>query len=49
MTGDDPRYGVEVRTESLLGPDYFACLRRHGVAHVFSSWTRMPAIGEPAA
>ncbi len=37
--------GVEMRTKSLLGPDYFACLRRHGVAHVFNSWTHMPAIG----
>jgi uncharacterized protein YecE (DUF72 family) len=43
---DTFRYGVEVRTESLLGRDYFACLRRHRVAHVFNSWTRMPAIGE---
>ncbi|MBI5394654.1 MAG: DUF72 domain-containing protein [Verrucomicrobia bacterium] len=42
---DTFRYGVEVRTESLLGPDYFACLRRHRVAHVFNSWTRMPAVG----
>ena len=25
---------------------YFAVLREHGVAHVFSSWTRMPAIGD---
>lgn len=43
---DGFRYGVEVRTESLLGPDYFACLRSHRVAHVFNSWTRMPALGE---
>jgi uncharacterized protein YecE (DUF72 family) len=39
-------YSVELRTRSLLGSDYFACLRRHRVAHVFNSWTRMPAIGE---
>ena len=25
---------------------YFAVLREHEVAHVFSSWTRMPAIGD---
>ena len=40
------RYGVEVRTPGLLGADCFACLRSHRVAHVFNSWTRMPAIGE---
>ena len=45
--------GVELRTPALFGKDYFACLQRHGVAHVFNSWTHMPAIGaqleEPAA
>ncbi len=39
------RYGVEVRTDNLLGPEYFKCLHRHGAAHVFNSWTRMPTIG----
>ena len=38
-------YAVEVRNEEYLTPMYFAVLREHGVAHVFSSWTRMPPIG----
>ena len=38
-------YGVEIRNEEYLTPDYFAMLRRHRVAHVFNSWTRMPPIG----
>ena len=38
------RYSVEIRNPEYLGPDYFACLRAHGVAHVFNSWTRMPEI-----
>ncbi len=41
----DAQYGVEVRNEEFLTPMYFAVLREHGVAHVFSSWTRMPPIG----
>ena len=39
------RYAVEIRNEEFLTPMYFAVLREHGVAHVFSSWTRMPPIG----
>ena len=42
-------YSVEIRTAPLLGADYFACLRRHGVGHAFNSWTRMPTIGEQVA
>ena len=38
-------YAVEMRNEEFLTPMYFAVLREHGVAHVFSSWTRMPALG----
>ena len=41
----DFRYAVEIRNPEFLSPKYFACLRSHGVAHVFSSWTRMPEIG----
>ncbi len=40
------QYAVEVRNEEFLTPMYFAVLREHGVAHVFSSWTRMPTIGD---
>jgi len=42
----DLRYAVEIRNSEFLAPEYFAVLRDHGVAHVFNSWTRMPAIGE---
>jgi len=38
-------YAVEVRNPEFLTPAYFEVLRGHDVAHVFSSWTRMPAIG----
>jgi uncharacterized protein YecE (DUF72 family) len=40
-----PRYSVEIRNPEFLSPDYFACLQRHGAAHVFSAWTRMPELG----
>ena len=40
-----PGYAVEVRNPEFLVPAYFAVLREHDVAHVFSSWTRMPAMG----
>ena len=39
------RYAVEVRNPEFLTPAYFAVLRGHDVAHVFSSWTRMPSLG----
>ncbi len=38
------RYAVEVRNRSFLHPDYFAMLRQYGVAHVFTSWTKMPKL-----
>ena len=41
----DVAYAVEVRNPEFLHPAYFAVLREHGVAHLFNSWTRMPAIG----
>ena len=42
----DFRYAVEIRNQEFLEPEYFACLRYRGVAHVFNAWTRMPPIGE---
>jgi Protein of unknown function DUF72 len=42
------RYAVEVRNQEFLAAEYFACLRNHGVAHVFNAWTRMPDIAEQA-
>jgi uncharacterized protein YecE (DUF72 family) len=39
------RYAVEVRDPEFLQPDYFACLRTYGVAHVYNAWARMPELG----
>jgi uncharacterized protein YecE (DUF72 family) len=41
----DWRYAVELRNPELLDPRHGAVLARHGVAHVFNSWTAMPPIG----
>jgi uncharacterized protein YecE (DUF72 family) len=41
----DFRYAVELRNPELLDPRHGAVLVRHGVAHVFNSWTEMPPIG----
>ncbi|MFN2572085.1 MAG: DUF72 domain-containing protein [Gemmatimonadales bacterium] len=42
----DFRYSVELRNSELLTGVHGEVLRRHGVAHVFNSWTEMPSIGE---
>lgn len=42
----DFRYGVELRNPELLTGVHGEMLKRHGVAHVFNSWTEMPPIGE---
>lgn len=44
----DFRYGVELRNPELLTGVHGEVLKRHGVAHVFNSWTEMPPIGEQA-
>jgi uncharacterized protein YecE (DUF72 family) len=38
-------YGVEIRNDHFLKPEYFATLAKHGVAHVFNSWAQMPSVG----
>lgn len=38
------QYGVEIRNESFLRPEYFDCLRAHGVAHIYNNWNRMPPV-----
>ncbi len=38
------RYAVEVRNPEFLEPEYFGCLRAHGVAHVYNAWSRMPEL-----
>lgn len=40
------RYAVELRNPEFLTDLHGAVLERHGVAHVFNSWTEMPTIGE---
>lgn len=43
------QYAVELRNPEWLTPGYFATLARHGVAHVFNHWERMPSLGEQLA
>ena len=38
------RYAIEIRNSEYLARDYFACLRTHGVAHVYNAWSRMPEL-----
>jgi uncharacterized protein YecE (DUF72 family) len=38
------RYAVEIRNPEFLDKDYFACLRAHGVAHVYNAWSKMPEL-----
>jgi uncharacterized protein YecE (DUF72 family) len=35
-----------MRNKFWLKPEYFECLARHGVTHVYNSWTDMPPVGE---
>ena len=42
-------YGIEMRSKPWLAPEYFACLSRHGVTHVFNSWEAMPPVSEQMA
>src|SRR5262245_2729321 len=39
-------YGVEMRNRAWLRDEYFGCLARHGVTHVFNSWDAMPPVSE---
>ncbi|HYW46549.1 MAG TPA: DUF72 domain-containing protein [Bryobacteraceae bacterium] len=38
------RYAVEIRNPEYLESGYFACLRSHGVAHVYNAWSKMPEL-----
>ena len=42
-------YGVEIRNRSFVQSEYFALLRRHGVAHIYNSWEAMPPVSEQVA
>ena len=39
-------YAIEMRNRQWLVPEYFACLAKHGVTHVFNSWEAMPSVSE---
>jgi len=42
-------YGIELRNRNWLKPEYFECLARHRVTHVFNSWDAMPPVSEQMA
>jgi uncharacterized protein YecE (DUF72 family) len=42
-------YAIEMRNRQWLHEEYFTCLARHGVAHVFNSWDAMPSVAEQMA
>lgn len=42
-------YAVEMRNKHWLAPEYFACLSRHDITHVFNSWDAMPPVSEQMA
>ena len=42
-------YAVEMRNDHWLRNEYFGCLARHGVTHVFNSWYGMPPVSEQIA
>ena len=39
-------YAIEMRNKHWLAPEYFSCLARHGVTHIFNSWEAMPSVSE---
>jgi len=42
-------YAIEMRNKYWLREEYFGCLARHGVTHVFNSWDAMPPVSEQMA
>ncbi len=42
-------YAIEMRNKHWLAAEYFGCLARHGVTHVFNSWDAMPSVNEQMA
>ncbi len=42
-------YAIELRNHKWLTPEYFDCLTRHGITHVFNSWDAMPSVAEQMA
>jgi uncharacterized protein YecE (DUF72 family) len=42
-------YAIEIRNKHWLASEYFGCLARHGVTHIFNSWDAMPPVSEQMA
>ncbi|MBE0540130.1 MAG: DUF72 domain-containing protein [Verrucomicrobia bacterium] len=42
-------YAIEMRNKGWLREEYFACLAKHGVTHVFNSWDAMLPVSEQMA
>jgi uncharacterized protein YecE (DUF72 family) len=42
-------YAIEMRNKHWLAPEYFGCLARQGVTHIFNSWDAMPPVSEQMA
>jgi uncharacterized protein YecE (DUF72 family) len=42
-------YAIEMRNKGWLREEYFACLTKHGVTHVFNSWDAMLPVSEQMA
>lgn len=42
-------YAIEMRNRFWLRDEYFSCLARHGITHVFNSWDAMPPVSEQMA
>jgi len=42
-------YAIEMRNAGWLRDEYFGCLARHRVAHVYNSWDAMPSVLEQLA
>jgi len=45
----DPRYHLELRTESYLGRPVFQVMEKHGVGQVLSHWTWLPPLQKQLA
>ena len=42
-------YAIEMRNKHWLTTEYFGCLARHNVTHIFNSWDAMPPVSEQMA
>lgn len=42
-------YAIEMRNHHWLKDEYFECLRRHKITHIFNSWDAMPPVSEQMA